>query len=109
MNTKENSVSKNLQINYDNIIARSAYSLRRLLQIGLFVRPVSVRKVITFWGREMSVPDGHTSPVKIKVRISVFEKSSQKLGLAFCRSLLRDPVLELESDLFRNSEINVLT
>ena len=74
------------------------------------VRPMSdVRKVITFWGREMSVPDGHTSPVKIKVRISVFEKSSKKLGLAFCRSLLRDPVLELQNDLFRNMEINVLT
>ena len=49
----------------------------RMSQIGLFVRPSVVRKVITFWGREMSVPDGHTSPLKIKVRISVFEKNSQ--------------------------------
>ena len=73
------------------------------------VRLLFVRKVITFWAREMSVPDGHTSPVKIKVRISVFEKSNQKLGLAFCRSLLRDPVLELQNDLFRNTEIIVLT
>ena len=76
-----------------------------MLQIGLSVRPESNY----FLGVGNGGVDRALAVLKLKVGISVFEKRGRKLGLAFCRSLFRDPVLELESDLFRNSEINVLT